>query len=65
LNESLRRERIGYGTEIDRFNASTRNAYSQYLDSLTAQKLSFMERREDEGPDQALFLQQLEKFGNV
>lgn len=65
LNEQLRRERIGYGTEIDRFNVATRNAYSQYLDSLTAQKLSFMERREDIGPDQALFLQQLEKFGNV
>jgi hypothetical protein len=65
LNESLRRERIGYGTEIDRFNASTRNAYSQYLDSLTAQKLSFMERKEEEGPDQARFLQQLQQFGNV
>jgi hypothetical protein len=65
LNENLRREQIGASTEIDRFNASTRNAYSQYLDSLTAQKLSFMERREDEGPDQALFLQQLQQFGNV
>ena len=65
LNESLRRERISYGSEIDRFNATTRQAYSQYLDSLTAQKLSFQERREDEGPDQAIFLQQLEKFGNV
>jgi hypothetical protein len=65
LNENLRRERIGYGQEIDRFNASTRNAYGQYLDSLTAQKLSFMERREDEGPDQAQFLQQLREFGNI
>jgi hypothetical protein len=65
LNESLRRERISYGSDINRFNATTRNAYAQYLDSLTAQKLSFMERREDEGPNEALFLQQLERFGNV
>lgn len=65
LNEQLRRERIGQESEINRFNAATRNAYSQYLDSLTASKLSFMERRDDVGPDQALFLQQLEKFGNV
>ena len=65
LNESLRREQIGYSSDIDRFNASTRNAYSQYLDSLTAQKLSFMERREDDYPDQSIYLQQLEKFGNV
>jgi len=65
LNESLRRERVGYSSDIDRFNASTRNAYSQYLDSLTAQKLSFMERREDDYPDQSIYLQQLEKFGNV
>jgi hypothetical protein len=65
LNEQLRREQIGAESDIDRFNASTRNAYSQYLDSLTINKLSFMERRDDVGPDQALFLQQLEKFGNV
>jgi hypothetical protein len=65
LNEQLRRERIGQSSEIDRFNASTRNAYAQYLDSLSIQKLSFQERKEEEGPDQALFLQQLEKFGNV
>jgi hypothetical protein len=65
LNESLRRERISYGSDIDRFNATTRNAYAQYIDSLTAQKLSFMERREDEGPNEALFLQQLERFGNI
>jgi hypothetical protein len=65
LNESLRRERLSFGTEIDRFNAETRNRYAQYLDSLGIQKLNFIERKEEEGPDRALFLQQLEKFGNV
>ena len=65
LNEGLRREQIGYQSDIDKFNASTRNTYSQYLDSLTAQKLSFMERREDDYPDQSLYLQQLQGLGNA
>ena len=45
VNESLRREKIGYQT------------------SLSGQRLDFMERREDEYPDQNLYVQLLNQLG--
>lgn len=65
INDNLRREQMGYKTDTDRFNAVSQNDYNKFLSNIDLSKLGFMERREDEYPDQALYAKLAQSLGNA
>ena len=64
INEALRRERIGYQMDVDKFNAATQNNYSRYLSDIDLKRLAFMERREDPYPDNSMYLRLMQGLGS-